>query len=50
MRGVDTQVDGHRGDALVCSSDAVGLCLDLLPHLIKIGELFTLTVEELCIF
>ncbi len=49
MRGVDTQVDGHRGDALVGSSDAVSLRLNLLPDLIKVCKLFALTVEELSI-
>ncbi len=50
MRGVDTQVDGHRGDALVGPSDAVSLRLDLLSDFIKICELFALTVEEFSIF
>lgn len=50
MRGVDTQVDGHRGDALVGPGNAVSLCLDLLPDLVKVCELFALTVEELSIF
>lgn len=50
MRGVDTQVDGHGGDAFIGPRDAVCLGLDLLPDLIKICELFALTVEELCIF
>lgn len=49
MRGVDPQVDGHRGDALVGSGDTVSLCLDLLSDFIKIYELFTLTVKELSI-
>lgn len=49
MRGVDTQVDGHRGDALV-GCNAISLCLDLLPDLIKICELFALTVKEFSIF
>lgn len=34
--GVNTQVNGHRGDALVGPGDAVSLCLDFLPDLIKI--------------
>lgn len=50
MRGIDAQVYGHRGDAFVGAGDAVGLSLDLLPDLVKIDELFALTVEELCIF
>lgn len=50
MRGIDSQVDGHGGDALVGPSDAVSLCLDLLPDLIKICELFALAVEELGVF
>lgn len=49
MRGIHPQVDGHRGDALVGPGDAVSLCLNLLPDLIEICELFALTVEELCI-
>lgn len=47
MRRVNTQVDGHRGDSLVGSSRAIRLRLDLLPDLIKICKLFTLTVQEL---
>jgi len=50
IRGVDTQVDGHRGDAPVAPGDAVSLCLDLLPDLVKIDKLFALTVKELSIF
>lgn len=50
MGGVDAQVDGYGGDALVGAGDAVSLCLDLLSDLIKICELFSLTVEELGIF
>lgn len=50
MRRVDSQVDGHGGDALVGPGDSVSLCLDLLPHLIEIYKLFALTVEELSIF
>lgn len=50
MGGVDPQVDGHRRDALVGPGDPVRLRLDLLPHLVKICELFALTVEELCMF
>lgn len=49
MRGVDTQVDGNWGDALVGPSDAIGLSLNLLPDLIKVCELFALTVEKLSI-
>lgn len=50
MRGIDPQVDGDWRDALVGPSDPVCLCLNLLPHLVEICELFTLTVEELCMF
>lgn len=50
MRGIDAQVDGNRGDAFVGPGDPVGFCFDLLPNLIKICELFALTMEELCIF
>lgn len=50
MRRIDTQVDGHRGDALVGPSDAVSLGLDLLPNLIKIREPFALAVEKLSMF
>lgn len=50
MRGVDAQIDRYRGDPLVGAGDAVGLCLDLLPYLVKVYELFALTVEELGIF
>lgn len=47
MRRVNTQVDGHRGDSLIGSGNTISLCLNLLPDLIEICELFTLTVEEL---
>lgn len=47
--GVDTQVDGYGGDALVGPGDAVRLRLNLLPHLIEIRELFPLTVQKLCV-
>lgn len=49
MRGIDAQVDGNRGDALVGPSGSISLRLNLLPDLIKVCELFALTVEKLCV-
>lgn len=48
--GIDTEVDGDRGDALVGASESVGLCFDLEADLIKVHKLTALTVQELCIF
>lgn len=50
MRRIDAQVYGHRGDALIGPCDTVSLCLDLLPDLIEIYELFAFTVKELSKF
>lgn len=50
MRGIDTQVDRNRRDALVGPSGSISLSLNLLPDLIKVCELFALTVEKLCVF
>lgn len=50
VRGIDAQVDGHSGDSLVSTRDAVSLRLDLLPDFVKVCELFALAVEELGMF
>lgn len=50
VRGVDTQVDGHGGDSLVSTCDAVSLRLYLLPDFVKVCKLFAFAVEELSMF
>lgn len=50
VRRVDAEVDGHRRDALVGAGDPVGLSLDLQAHLLEVGELLPLAVQELGIF
>lgn len=50
VRRVDAQVDGNRWDSLVSSRDAIRLGLNLLPHFVKVCELFALAVEELGVF
>lgn len=50
VRGVDAQVDGDGGDALVGAGDPVGLGFDLQPDLLKVHKLASLAVKELCIF
>lgn len=50
MRRVDTQVNGHWGDALVLPCETVRLRFDLLPHLIKVCELLSFAVEKFSIF
>ena len=49
MRRIDPEIDGQIGDALVGAGDAVGLVLDLLHDLVKVGELLALAVQELSI-
>ncbi len=49
IRGVDTEVDGDRGDALVGSGEPVSLCFNLQTDLVKVHKLTSLTVQELCI-
>ena len=50
VRRVDAEVDGHRRDALVSASHPVGLSLNLLAHLLEVGEFLALAVQELSIF
>lgn len=50
MRRIDAEVDGDGRDAFVRSRHPVGFCFDLLPHLVKICELFGLAVQKLSIF
>lgn len=47
VRGVDAEVDGDGGDALVGSRDPVSFCFNLQTHLIKVHKLASLTVQEL---
>lgn len=47
IRGVDTEVDGDRGDAFVGSSETVCFRFDLLADLIKVYKLPSFTVQEL---
>ena len=49
IRGVDTEVDGDGGDALVGSGDPLSLRFNLQTDLIKVHKLTALTVQELCI-
>ncbi len=44
---VNPEVNGHGGDALVAARHAVRLGLDLQPHLVEVGELLALGVQEL---
>lgn len=46
MRGVNPQVDGDRRYAFVGPCDPIRLALNLLAHLVEVGELFPLAVEE----
>lgn len=50
IRGVDTEVNGDGGDALVGAGKPVSLCFNLQTDLIKVHKLTSLTVQELCIF
>ena len=50
IRGVDTEVDGDRGDALVGAGETLGLCFNLLTDFFKVHKLAALTVQELGIF
>lgn len=50
MRRVDAEVDGDGRNAFVRSCHPVGFRFDLLPHLIKICELFGFAVQKLSIF
>lgn len=49
VRGVDTQVDGDGGDALVGAGKPVSFCFYLQADLLKVHKLTSLTVQELCI-
>lgn len=49
VRGVDTQVDGDGGDALVGAGKPVSFCFNLQTDLLKVHKLTSLTVQELCI-
>ena len=44
VRGVDPEVDGDGGDALVGACDPVGLRLNLRPDLLKVHKLPPFTV------
>lgn len=46
VRGVHPQVDGDRRYAFVGPGDTIRLPLDLLAHLIEVGELLPFAVEE----
>lgn len=50
IRGVDTEVDGDGGDALVGAGEPLGLRFNLQTDLVKVHKLSSLTVQELCIF
>ena len=43
----DSQIDWHTGNAFIGAGQSIGLILDLFPNLVKVDELFTLTVEKL---
>lgn len=45
--GINPQVDGNGGNALIGPGDAVSLSLDLLTDLIEISELLPFAVQEL---
>lgn len=47
MRGVDPEVDGHRGDAFIGSCESARLLLDLSADLIEVCEPLVFTVQEL---
>ena len=50
MRGVDPKVDRDGWDAFIAPGDAVRLCFNLLPDLIKVCELLAPAMKELTIF
>lgn len=49
IRREDFEVDGNGRDAFVGACDSIRFRLDLLPHLIEVHKLPTLTVQKFCI-